>query len=117
MNEQQDGEGAETPHHDSGGGEPTPADPQATKLDMLIQSVANLQTKVSESVNTVQDLNASMMQLKEDFYGSGDEEEENPDYVRHIEVERKIYTGTSLSLISRLLNVTCTNFQILISIL
>ena len=32
-----------------------------------------------------------MMQLKEDFYGSGDEEEENPDYVRHIEVERKIY--------------------------
>ena len=81
MNEQQDGEGAETPHHDSGGGEPTPADPQATKLDMLIQSVANLQTKVSESVNTVQELNTSMMQLKEDFYGSGDEEEENPDYV------------------------------------
>ena len=91
MNEQQDGEGAETPHHDSGGGEPTPADPQATKLDMLIQSVANLQTKVSESVNTVQELNASVMQLKEDFYGSGDEEEENPDYVCHIEVERKIY--------------------------
>ena len=54
MNEQQDREGAETPHHGSGGGEPTPADPQATKLDMLIQLVANLQTKMSESVNTVQ---------------------------------------------------------------
>ena len=37
MNEQQDGEGAETPHHDSGGGEPTPADPQARRKSKCFQ--------------------------------------------------------------------------------